>query len=148
MNISVYKNIIDLYLAIRACSSWSTDYCSNMEKIISTDTVPPQSCHIYEVANAISRTPPIRPSRFLEDKKWPPQQVFTRAHHFQPYNNNNKILQLSNSPWTPKLRSFNNHDHLHPLPPVSSPNLFEFSRCFDSGSLLQRPSTEVSLFLN
>lgn len=110
--------------------------------------------HIYEVANAISRTTPIRPSRFLEDKKWPPHDFITTDHfrinniaqkdHFRP--NNVTIQQQSNSLWTPKLRSFN--DDLHP--PIAPSPAFKLSHSSSEpdGLVVQRPSTEVSRLIS
>lgn len=151
-------------LEIRGCSNlWSTNHNSNiMEKLCNDPPDPFQTTsHIYEVANAISRsTTPIRPSRFLEDKKWPPHHLIT-THHFRINSNNNNAhknhfrpnivniqqQQQSNSLWNPKLTNFNHHDHLLPPPTTSPSPLFKLSRCgLEPDHLVQRPSTQVSLF--
>ncbi|KAI3991452.1 hypothetical protein MKX01_000539 [Papaver californicum] len=36
-----------------------------------------KSSHLFELRNAISGNGPIRPSQFLEEKKWPPRQMMT-----------------------------------------------------------------------
>ncbi|XP_038902174.1 two-component response regulator ARR18-like [Benincasa hispida] len=147
-------------LGIRGCSNvWSKD--DHNSNIIMDDPFQTTS-HIYEVANAISRsTTPIRPSRFLEDKKWPPHHLITtqhfrinninnnpQKHYFRPNILNIQQQQQSNSLWNPKLTSFNHHDHLHPSPTTSSSPLFKLSRSsFEPDCLVQRPSTQLELSL-
>ncbi|XP_023533211.1 uncharacterized protein LOC111795167 [Cucurbita pepo subsp. pepo] len=128
-------------LAMRpSANPWRTDN-SKMEKLCNERPPPFQmgtnlmTSHIYEVANAISRTTPIRPSRFLEDKKWPPHELIS-PHHFRINNNNNNVTtQKDHFRPSNKLGSFD-HDLLHPPTPSShvpmEPN---------------RPSTDLRLSL-
>ncbi|XP_008448244.2 uncharacterized protein LOC103490495 isoform X1 [Cucumis melo] len=145
-------------LGIRGCSNnnlWSRDQNSkiileklNNEASNNHHTFQTTS-HIYEVANAISRsTTPIRPSRFLEDRKWPPHHFITtqQQQQQQHFCINNNIHFRPNSLFTSKV--INNHDHLlHPPTTPPSP-FFKLTRCsFDPDHLIQRPSTKLELSL-
>lgn len=66
------------------------------------------SSHLFDLRNAISWNGPIRPNRFLEEKKWPPRQMMTSVNTMSSLS-----LELNNDNNTDKrFRSDSNYHRI------------------------------------
>ncbi|KAK9285092.1 hypothetical protein L1049_024277 [Liquidambar formosana] len=102
----------------RSSSLWSKDselakVLNNIDPMIFPNGDKSTSSRRFDVRDAITENVPIKPSRFLEEKKWPPREMIGATYATQP------------STWSTRASTINKQNRSHTRNPICISDSFE-----------------------